>query len=832
MNLFPLLSFFASACLASCDTDPLLVVCHKERMQQVPEGWAMGTCVSPSGDRLGYGSRYLIRNGDPWMPVMGEYHFSRYDSTHWLRELRKIKAGGVDVVATYVFWNHHEEKEGEWDWSGSRDLRRFVEAAQEAGLLVILRIGPWGHGEVRYGGLPDWVMEGEWQVRSADAAYLEKVAAWYGAIARQAGGLLWKDGGPVIGVQLDNEYPGPASHLLKLKELAVSAGFDTPFYTRTGWPGLQDSMPFGEMLPLFGAYAEGFWNHSLEPMPGNYREGFHFSQVRTSSDIGSDQFESPVSEDELDARRYPFLTCELGGGMMNSYHRRVLIEESDVLATTLVKFGSGGNLLGYYMYHGGWNPEGRYSNLQESLMTRYPNDMPVKNYDFQAPVGAAGTLRPHYHALRQVHLFIRDFGQWVARLDTFLPDIRPAGLDDTDTLRWSVRSNGHGGLLFFNNYERLNELGSHEVRFRVDGLDSGSLEFPREAVHIRNGDYGFWPFRMELAPGFEVEWITAQPLCRVQDPRGDWYVFFRPTEGVPVELAMPDTQDLKLIPLRAELPASSEHGRIVFGNLEPGRDVVFTLENEESGIRCHLVLLTRKDADRLWKGPFDGLERVMLANAGIVFRDDCVELRPVVSGPAELLLIPMLERSVLADGVPLELERRGGWSRVGIPLDDGDFSVQEIEVEWIQDAGEPREIPIGPFKSKVAMAPVDHDFDLAAKWRIPLPDEVRSNADGEWVLDLEYVGDVLRIGANGELWIDDFYNGRRVEVPLRELATSHGCSLESIGSLELSILPLRPDAPVYLHPSVSARLSRKEPSLELRSVVLKMSRPVTLSVGD
>lgn len=832
MILKPLVSLVASACLAGIDPDPLSVSCRTDLTEQDRTVWTMGACESPSGDRIGYTSRHLTLNDDPWMPVMGEYHFSRYEPAHWLRELRKIKAGGVDVVSTYVFWNHHEEREGKWDWTGSRDLRRFVLAAAEADLLVILRIGPWGHGEVRYGGLPDWVMEGEWQVRSNDAGYLEKVAAWYEAIARRVDGLMWKEGGPVIGVQLDNEYPGPASHLLKLKELAIVAGFDTPLYTRTGWPRLQDRMPFGEMIPLFGAYAEGFWNHSLDPMPGNYREGFQFTQVRTSSDIGSDQLGSTISEDELDARRYPFLTCELGGGMMNSYHRRVFIEAQDVIATTLVKFGSGGNLLGYYMYHGGWNPDGRFSSLQESLITRYPNDMPVKNYDFQAPVGAAGTLRPHYHALRQIHLFLRDYAHWVAHLEAFLPDIRPDGVMDTHTLRWSVRSDGYGGLLFFNNYERLQELASHDVRFRVDGLASDVLVFPNEPVHIGSGAVGFWPFRMEVAPGFEVEWITAQPTCRVQDSCGDWYVFFRHTGQVPVELAIRSTNDLSLLPCAESRFTQLENGLMVFSNLKAGRDACISLESETGGKRCHLILLSEKDADSLWKGPVDGIERVVLADAGIVFRDDSIELRPAASGPVEMLFLPALQRSIQVDGVPLDLERQGAWSRALVSVDFSNFSVRDIAVEWIQDAGEPRDIPMDPVKGKVAVAPVEGDFNKAAKWRILLPTEEFLDSHREWVLELDYVGDVLRIESNSGLWLDDFYNGRSVELPLRELAASHGCSFEKLSSLELSILPLKLDAPVYLHPSVKARLSSEEPSLELRSAVLKTSRPVYLNFSS
>src|SRR6266545_582255 len=101
------------------------------------------------GRSLEVNSRYLELDGRPWLPVMGEFHYARYPDDEWETELRKMKAGGIDIVASYVFWNHHEEIEGVFDWSGRRDLRRFVELAARVGLMFFLRPGPWVHGESR-----------------------------------------------------------------------------------------------------------------------------------------------------------------------------------------------------------------------------------------------------------------------------------------------------------------------------------------------------------------------------------------------------------------------------------------------------------------------------------------------------------------------------------------------------------------------------------------------------------------------------------------------------------------------------------------------------------
>ena len=249
---------------------------------------------------------------------MGEFHFSRYPQNEWREELLKMKAGGVDVVATYVFWIHHEEIEGQWDWSGDRDLRKFVQLCGEVGLKAIVRCGPWCHGEVRNGGHPDWLLQKGWKLRSNDTNYLAKAEILYGQIAKQLSGQLWKDGGPVIGIQLENEFRGPAAHLLKLKQIARDAGLDVPLYTRTGWPQLSSPMPFGEIAPLYGVYAEGFWDRELKPMPGNYWAGFHFSTLRTDANIANEVLGRGNTQDADDVAKYPYLTCEIGGGMMSS----------------------------------------------------------------------------------------------------------------------------------------------------------------------------------------------------------------------------------------------------------------------------------------------------------------------------------------------------------------------------------------------------------------------------------------------------------------------------------------------------------------------------------
>ena len=168
------------------------------------EGFHMGTATATGGHTLTLDSRSLVRDGQPWLPISGEFHYARCPANEWRDELLKIKAGGVSIVASCIFWIHHEEIQGTWDWSGQRDLRQFLQTAHAAGLNVLLRIGPWCHGEVRNGGFPNWLQklgdDKTLELRRDDPAYLGYVKKLYAQVSRQASGLLWKDRGPLIAI--------------------------------------------------------------------------------------------------------------------------------------------------------------------------------------------------------------------------------------------------------------------------------------------------------------------------------------------------------------------------------------------------------------------------------------------------------------------------------------------------------------------------------------------------------------------------------------------------------------------------------------------------------
>jgi hypothetical protein len=700
---------------------------------------------APDGRQLAVNSRYLTMDGVPWLPVMGEMHFSRYPERYWEEEILKMKAGGIQIISTYVFWIHHEEIQGQFDWSGQRDLRRFVELCARHGVRVWVRIGPWAHGECRNGGFPDWLLKA-CPTRQNDPVYLKYVGRLYGEIGRQLKGLFWKDGGPIIGVQLENEYaargPGKgAAHFLELKRLAREAGIEAPFYTVTGW-GHPDFPP-REVLPVFGGYPDAFWDRALGELPPSPH--YFFNPARSDDNIGSDlKMTNPSEEAKL--ATYPFLTAEMGGGMEVAYRRRPIISAEDVGALVLAKLGSGVVLYGYYMFHGGANPPGKLTTLQESRATNYPNDLPMVSYDFQAPLGEFGQMRPSFRVVKTFHLFLQDFGSYLAPMTPFFPVRMPEGVRDSATPRVAARMNGGRGFLFFTNYQRNYPLPPRRGVQVTLKTPSETLPVPSHPIDVPTDDYFIWPVNLEIN-GATLKYSTAQLLCKLE--RESTYFFFA-VPGIPPEFVF-DPQTVS--------------------SVERNVDGFAVTVRPTSGKTVRIVLLTREQAENCWKASIAGREYVFLSEADLFFEGTRLHLRSQDAGKLEFSAYPPLDRAPVG--------RDGIFTRYAAAVPP-----KNINVTWekIHDAS----------PGRYTLAPDDSNFSRAGTWQIHVAPGALAGLSDVF-LRIQYAGDVARIYAGSRLLDDNFFNGTDWEIGLKRF----GGELLSQG-LQLKVLPLRKDTPIYI----------------------------------
>lgn len=514
--------------------------------------------TNAKGDKIEVNSFFLEKNGKPFIPVIGEFHFSRYPHQYWDEQLKKMKAGGITVVATYIFWNMHEFKEGKFDWTGDLNARQFTELCTKNGLEVLMRIGPFAHGEIRNGGLPDWLYGRPIDVRSNDQTYLYYVNRFYKEIGQQLKGLLFKDNGPIIGVQLENEYQHSTApwgftyqdapkertvagrdkkiiqdgvgintmgnefadvgkdHIKTLKKLAIDAGLVAPIYTATGW-GFATIVEKGS-IPVMAGYAYPFWTAGNSPSPF-----YLFKNIHQKPDY------APVS---YDVNLYPSLAAELGTGMAVTYTRRPRVPGESFLPLMVRTVGSGTNGLGFYMYHGGTTPSiGNYFFTEGAGLHN-------KSYDYQAPIGEFGKVSSGYYPLKLITYFLKSYSNDLAPLYPVLPPTNDSiKATNTNILRYAVRGDGNKGYLFMHNFQdhlEMKDLPDLKVAITTN---SGIITFPENGTFtLKAGSSAIFPFNVNY-DGVAIRMATVQPFCNFINNNKKYHVMLA-IDGIAPEIVL------------------------------------------------------------------------------------------------------------------------------------------------------------------------------------------------------------------------------------------------------------------------------------------------------
>lgn len=719
-------------------------------------------------------SRYLTRDGAPVIPVSGEIHYSRVPRDRWAERLRLMRSGGVTVVATYVFWLHHVERRGQPRFDGNLDVAAFVDTCVAEGLDVILRIGPWCHGETRNGGFPDWVQHAAVRHRTDDPGYLALVAEWFGQLA----GALDGRAGRLLGIQLENELYDQPGHLVTLKRLARRAGMAAPLWTATAWGGAD--LPGDEVLPLYGGYGDGFWVDADAPWDPTFRDHYFFAHVWDDPGIGADLRRLPevrptAPQSRTPSAHFPPATCELGGGMATAYHRRPRPTGRDVAAVAHCKIGNGSAWQGYYMYAGGTNPPGE-DGMQESHATGYPNDMPRLGYDFHAPVGEAGLPGAGHAELRRQHAFLAAFGPRLAEMPSSLPEIRPAGVEDDRTMRFALRSDGGSGFLFVAWHQPHVPLPVYrDARFRLC-LDDTELTLPSRPVDIPPGTLARWPVRL-TAGGVRLDWATASVLTELPGEVPTLVLVEDP--GIPVEYAVGGA------------------ARPVVAGLTPSR------LGTAAGGALDLLVLPAAVAGDIWVDE-DGPRRRLLLSADDLSwgPDGRVAARTTAPRPSVRVYDPVA----------------GGFAALPMsPAGTAPGATADAGTELVRPAGGAVPVAYGKHDGRQS-APSRAVFDeLAAVHRITLPPWA---GDHDGHLRIGWAGDVAELRVDGRPVTDRFWDGSAWTVSLRDAGWRPGATLT------LHVLPLAAGSTVGLPPDARDRLLAADGQLAAVDAVVVLGRAV------
>lgn len=805
-----------AACIAlSANAETLHIDATKQPEAVITGHFNMGTADAPNGSKLESNNRYLLKDGKPWLPVMGEFHYSRTAPQFWEEEILKIKSAGVDIIATYVFWNHHEEVQGKFNWSGERNLRDFVALCKKHNMKISLRIGPWAHGEARFGGSPDWVVQ-QMPNRRNDPTYLHYVELFWTEIAKQVQGLMWKDGGPIISLQLENEYnlTGPgmgAEHISALKKLAIKLGFDTPFYVVTGWDGAV--YPRGEVIPVFSGYPDEPWGVGTTKMTPNEVYNFRFNS-RVAGNAGAQTVASTAGTAIEDLKHTPFIGAEYAGGLPSMYRRRSLVQPDDIGAMLPVQLGSGVNLYGYYMFHGGSNPKG-LTNLEESTLTGGFNDCPIISYDFQAPYGQYGQSHPVLNKILPYHNFLESFGERLAPMIVHAPAIEPKSRDDLNTARFSVRSAGDSGFVFMNNYIRQYPMAvQKDTRFAIK-LASKTLTFPSKAVDIPNGAYFIWPFNFDL-DGVNLAWGSAQPLARVESGKNEITYVFSAENGITPELAITKKPN-QTIKVNSGKTSQQEDVTLIT-DVKPGNADALTINNGDKTIR--VVVLTRSAAEKIYMGELGGQTRLISSANDVIFTPRGLDLVTRKGKEFTVGIFPALTAKPDAN---LSLSS----SKDGIFQTYSAKAKKKTITATLTKTREAQPVPplmIGGL-AKAALQPIPEVYGKSAAWSISIPKDALAEVNNAW-LHIDYQGDIGRIFSGATMLDDHYYSGKIWEIGLKKFTD------EIQHPLTLTILPLRKDAPIYIDEAVRAKLPTSDQVAEIKSVTLIPEYKLTLQIKN
>jgi beta-galactosidase len=309
-------------------------------------------------------------DGKPYQILSGEMHYPRVPRAYWRDRFRKARAMGLNTITTYVFWNLHEPRPGVFDFSGQNDVAEYIREAQQEGLNVILRPGPYVCAEWDLGGYPSWLLKDhKLTLRSTDPKYTAAVNNWFSRLGKELSPLLLSNGGPIIAIQVENEYGSfgdDHAYMEGVKNALLKSGLataDTLLYTADG----PEEVPSGSLpgLPAVINFGTGDAKQAFETLKKLRPEG-------------------------------PYMTGEYWAGWFDhwgEHHHTTAVGANAAEYEWMLQQGYSVSM---YMFHGGTSFG--LMNGANSNGANYEPD--TTSYDYDAPLNENGQPTPKYSAFR------------------------------------------------------------------------------------------------------------------------------------------------------------------------------------------------------------------------------------------------------------------------------------------------------------------------------------------------------------------------------------------------------------------------------------------------
>ena len=343
------------------------------------------------------GKGTFLLNGEPFVVKAAELHYPRIPRAYWEHRIKQCKALGMNTICLYVFWNFHEEKPGEFDFTGQKDLAEFCRLCQKNDMYVILRPGPYVCAEWEMGGLPWWLLKKkDIRLREDDPYFLERVAIFEKEVANQVAGLTIQKGGPIIMVQVENEYGSygeSKEYVAKIRDIVREN--------------------FGDVTLFQCDWASNFQLNALDDLVWTMNFG-------TGANI-DEQF-APLKKVRPDS---PLMCSEFWSGWFDKWGANHETRAADDMIAGIDEMLSKGISFSLYMTHGGTN-WGHWAGANS------PGFAPdVTSYDYDAPISESGKITPKYEKLRETLAKYMD-GKKQAKVPDDIPTISVPAFEFTE----------------------------------------------------------------------------------------------------------------------------------------------------------------------------------------------------------------------------------------------------------------------------------------------------------------------------------------------------------------------------------------------------------------
>ena len=315
------------------------------------------------------GNKTFLLNGRPFTIKAAELHYPRIPRQYWQHRIQMCKALGMNTICMYVFWNIHEPREGRFDFSGQNDIAGFCRLAQQNGMYVIVRPGPYVCAEWEMGGLPWWLLKKkDIRLREQDPYFMERVRIFMKEVGQQLAPLTIQNGGPIIMVQVENEYGSygeDKAYVSAIRDIVRQSGFDDVTLFQCDWAsnftlnGLDDliwTMNFGT-----GSVIDDQFRHLRELRP-----------------------ESPL------------MCSEYWSGWFDKWGAHHETRPADDMTAGIDEMLTKGISFSLYMTHGGTS----FGHWAGANSPGFAPD--VTSYDYDAPINEYGMPTEKYYTLRKV----------------------------------------------------------------------------------------------------------------------------------------------------------------------------------------------------------------------------------------------------------------------------------------------------------------------------------------------------------------------------------------------------------------------------------------------